>query len=77
MVKLNLTDEDKAGLIEAINVTIGGGSIYFIRTVPIFFESFTDVVERIPQFIEAVYNKKRVHSGIPGFATCPRKSLRL
>jgi transposase InsO family protein len=28
------------------------------------FESFTDVVERIPQFIEAVYNRKRVHSGI-------------
>ncbi len=28
------------------------------------YESFTDVVERIPQFIEAVYNKKRVHSGI-------------
>lgn len=28
------------------------------------YESFTDVVERIPQFIEAVYNRKRVHSGI-------------
>jgi len=28
------------------------------------YESFTDVVERIPQFIEAVYNQKRVHSGI-------------
>jgi putative transposase len=28
------------------------------------YESFADVVERIPQFIEAVYNKKRVHSGI-------------
>jgi transposase InsO family protein len=28
------------------------------------YESFTDVVERIPQFIETVYNRKRVHSGI-------------
>jgi putative transposase len=28
------------------------------------YESFTDVVERIPQFIDEVYNKKRVHSGI-------------
>jgi transposase InsO family protein len=28
------------------------------------YESFTDVVERVPQFIEAVYNRKRVHSGI-------------
>jgi putative transposase len=28
------------------------------------YESFTDVVERIPEFIEAVYNQKRVHSGI-------------
>jgi putative transposase len=28
------------------------------------YENFTDVVERIPQFIEAVYNRKRVHSGI-------------
>ncbi len=28
------------------------------------YESFTDVVERIPQFIEIVYNRKRVHSGI-------------
>jgi len=28
------------------------------------YESFTDVVERIPQFIEEVYKKKRVHSGI-------------
>jgi putative transposase len=28
------------------------------------YEYFTDVVERIPQFIEAVYNRKRVHSGI-------------
>jgi len=28
------------------------------------YESFTDVVERIPQFIESVYNRKRVHSGI-------------
>ena len=28
------------------------------------YESFTDVVERAPQFIEAVYNRKRVHSGI-------------
>jgi putative transposase len=28
------------------------------------FESFTDVVEQVPQFIEAVYNQKRVHSGI-------------
>lgn len=28
------------------------------------FENFTDVVEQVPQFIEAVYNQKRVHSGI-------------
>lgn len=28
------------------------------------YESFVDVVERIPHFIEEVYNKKRVHSGI-------------
>jgi putative transposase len=28
------------------------------------YESFIDVVERIPEFIEQVYNKKRVHSGI-------------
>ena len=28
------------------------------------YESFTDVVERIPEFIEDVYNRKRVHSGI-------------
>lgn len=28
------------------------------------YESFTDIVERIPLFIEAVYNRKRVHSGI-------------
>jgi len=28
------------------------------------YESFIDVVERIPRFIEEVYNKKRVHSSI-------------
>ncbi len=28
------------------------------------YESFTDVVERVTQFIESVYNRKRVHSGI-------------
>jgi len=28
------------------------------------YESFTDVVESVPRFIEAVYNRKRVHSGI-------------
>lgn len=28
------------------------------------YESFTDVVERVPPFIESVYNRKRVHSGI-------------
>jgi putative transposase len=28
------------------------------------YECFTDVVERVPGFIEQVYNKKRVHSGI-------------
>lgn len=28
------------------------------------YENFTDVVERIPEFIEAVYNRKRVHSGV-------------
>jgi putative transposase len=28
------------------------------------YESFTDVAERIPYFIEEVYNRKHVHSGI-------------
>ena len=28
------------------------------------YENFIDVTERIPEFIEEVYNKKRVHSGI-------------
>ena len=28
------------------------------------YETFEDVVERIPTFIEEVYNRKRVHSGI-------------
>ena len=28
------------------------------------FETFTDVIDRIPEFIEAVYNRKRIHSGI-------------
>lgn len=28
------------------------------------YESFVDVIERVPHFIEDVYNKKRVHSGI-------------
>ena len=28
------------------------------------YENFTDVVESIPEFIETVYNRKRVHSGI-------------
>jgi putative transposase len=28
------------------------------------YESFVDVAERIPYFIEEVYNRKRVHSGI-------------
>jgi len=28
------------------------------------YEDFIDVVERVPQFIEEVYNRKRVHSGI-------------
>ena len=28
------------------------------------YASFTDVVERVPEFIEAVYNSKRAHSGI-------------
>jgi len=28
------------------------------------YVDFPDVVERVPQFIEAVYNRKRVHSGI-------------
>lgn len=28
------------------------------------YESFIDVVERIPEFIDEVYNRKRVHSGI-------------
>ena len=31
------------------------------------YETFTDVVERIPEFIEKVYNRKRVHSGIQYF----------
>jgi transposase InsO family protein len=28
------------------------------------YETFLDVIERIPKFIEEVYNKKRLHSGI-------------
>jgi putative transposase len=28
------------------------------------YVDFVDVVERVPQFIESVYNRKRVHSGI-------------
>jgi len=28
------------------------------------YETFNDVIERISYFIEEVYNKKRVHSGI-------------
>jgi len=28
------------------------------------YENFTDVVERIPEFIEEVYNRKNVHSEI-------------
>ena len=28
------------------------------------YDSFIDVAERIPYFIEDVYNRKRVHSGI-------------
>jgi len=28
------------------------------------YENFIDVAERIPYFIEEVYNRKRVHSGI-------------
>ncbi|MEI6127144.1 MAG: IS3 family transposase [Pseudomonadota bacterium] len=28
------------------------------------YENFTDVIERIPEFIQEVYNRKRVHSGI-------------
>jgi transposase InsO family protein len=28
------------------------------------YESFVDVIERVPYFIEQVYNRKRVHSGI-------------
>jgi putative transposase len=28
------------------------------------YEIFIDVAERIPYFIEEVYNKKRLHSGI-------------
>jgi putative transposase len=28
------------------------------------YETFNDVIERIPYFIDEVYNKKRVHSGI-------------
>ena len=28
------------------------------------YESFTDVIDSVPRFIEEVYNRKRVHSGI-------------
>jgi transposase InsO family protein len=28
------------------------------------YETFTDVIDNIPEFIESVYNKKRIHSGI-------------
>ena len=32
------------------------------------YETYEDVIERIPYFIEAVYNQKRLHSGI-GYLT--------
>jgi putative transposase len=32
------------------------------------YETYRDVMERIPYFIEAVYNQKRLHSGI-GYLT--------
>jgi len=28
------------------------------------YETFSDVIERIPYFIEDVYNKKRLHSSL-------------
>jgi transposase InsO family protein len=36
----------------------------FLSLVVWEYETFADVVERIPEFIEEVYNRKRVHSGI-------------
>ena len=31
---------------------------------PMAFETYTDVVENLPQFMEAVYNSRRLHSAL-------------
>ena len=31
---------------------------------PMVFETFEDVVEHLPQFLEEVYNKRRLHSAL-------------
>jgi len=38
------------------------------------YEIFIDVAERIPYFIEEVYNKKRLHSG---YNICLRRVLKI
>jgi transposase InsO family protein len=38
------------------------------------YETYAEVLERIPYFIEEVYNRKRLHSSL---GICPRKNLKI
>ena len=77
------------GLLESHKIKISISSIaspYENATIESFFrtlkveevylweyETFQDVMERIPYFIEDVYDTKRLHS----WTICPRKSLNI